>query len=428
MINQFRFIILVAFTVALYFTFFLTPADKKLSVRSPLSVSNSFTILYFGQNKLGQLSKDMDEPSLYEVCSTSPHSVIILSFLRKHFSTNGLPGLSLSKHCTKTMFTSDKFGADFYPLNCAALAEDIQKCQGLGKKIVLSVSPLDILESADDAKKSALNVWNLFFGGTSKYRPFGDVVLDGIDLFFRTNDMSMITVFTETLFDFFGKYSKKKLSVSATPGCTYPDGTLGPVWQDGVFTKYINKFSWVTLNGLGSPDCTYRNKDTMFVTIKKWFDFVPKTVPVYFLLAAQEGHIDDSPGDFIPTEGLPEITTKLSQISKDTGKLFAGYAVWEASAEFYGQACTEDDEQVKTGEREEHRTYGDVANRNVELASKGQKIQGIDVCTYPKAESANVTRRRRSYSPSPRRSGSRSNETNVMFVTILLILTLFLLL
>jgi chitinase len=69
--------------------------------------------------------------------------------------------------------------------NCAAIADDIKFCQSKGKAVTLSLGGATGgagFQSDSQASTFADNVWNLFMGGSSSTRPFGDAVLDGIDL------------------------------------------------------------------------------------------------------------------------------------------------------------------------------------------------------------------------------------------------------
>ena len=69
--------------------------------------------------------------------------------------------------------------------NCQFLADDISGCQAKGKIVTLSLGGATGAASfANDAagEEFAQTSWDLFFGGSSDKRPFGDAVLDGIDL------------------------------------------------------------------------------------------------------------------------------------------------------------------------------------------------------------------------------------------------------
>jgi chitinase len=62
-------------------------------------------------------------------------------------------------------------------LDCSFLASDIKSCQAKGKKVTISLGGADGSGTADAA--FADQIWDLFLGGSSSNRPFGDAVLDG---------------------------------------------------------------------------------------------------------------------------------------------------------------------------------------------------------------------------------------------------------
>lgn len=65
------------------------------------------------------------------------------------------------------------------------MAKDIQTCQSKGKLVTLSLgggTGQVGFSSDSQAQTFATQVWNMFLGGKSSTRPFGSVVLDGLDL------------------------------------------------------------------------------------------------------------------------------------------------------------------------------------------------------------------------------------------------------
>lgn len=63
--------------------------------------------------------------------------------------------------------------------NCQFMATDIQTCQAAGKIITLSMggaTGADTFTSESQAEDFADLIWDLFLGGTSSTRPFGDAV------------------------------------------------------------------------------------------------------------------------------------------------------------------------------------------------------------------------------------------------------------
>lgn len=66
--------------------------------------------------------------------------------------------------------------------DCAFLASDINECQAKGKIVTLSIAGAIgdvVLASDSQAQQFADTIWNLFLGGSSSMRPFGDAILDG---------------------------------------------------------------------------------------------------------------------------------------------------------------------------------------------------------------------------------------------------------
>ena len=62
------------------------------------------------------------------------------------------------------------------------MADDIKMCQQAGKIVTLSLGGATGVvgfSSDSEAETFADTIWNLFLGGDSPVRPFGDAVLDG---------------------------------------------------------------------------------------------------------------------------------------------------------------------------------------------------------------------------------------------------------
>jgi chitinase len=68
--------------------------------------------------------------------------------------------------------------------DCSALSSDIQACQAKGKLVTLSLGGATGavgFTSDSQAESFADTIWDIFLGGSSSIRPFGDAVLDGYD-------------------------------------------------------------------------------------------------------------------------------------------------------------------------------------------------------------------------------------------------------
>lgn len=66
--------------------------------------------------------------------------------------------------------------------NCANIAPEIKYCQSKGKIVTISLGGATAgvgFKSDAQADEFADTLWNVFFGGSSDTRPFGDAILDG---------------------------------------------------------------------------------------------------------------------------------------------------------------------------------------------------------------------------------------------------------
>src|SRR5882762_9393608 len=69
--------------------------------------------------------------------------------------------------------------------DCSVMASEIKTCQSNGKIITLSLGGATGavgFTSDSQATTFAQTLWDNYFEGSSSTRPFGDAVLDGIDL------------------------------------------------------------------------------------------------------------------------------------------------------------------------------------------------------------------------------------------------------
>ncbi|KAG9100537.1 Chitinase 1 [Ceratobasidium sp. 370] len=86
-------------------------------------------------------------------------------------------------------------------------------------------------------------IWNLFLGGSSSTRPFGDAVLDGVDLDIEAGTGTGYVAFVNQLRSHFAGASKKYY-VTAAPQCVYPDAALGSVINnanfDAIYVQFYN--------------------------------------------------------------------------------------------------------------------------------------------------------------------------------------------
>lgn len=206
-------------------------------------------VAYWGQNSNGALHPD--DPSSYQqrlnfYCGDdSPVDVFPLAFLNTFFAQGGLPSLDLANICSTS--NHDAFPGTSLP-DCSFMAGDIKQCQAKGKIVTLSLggaTASTAFDSDDQGLAFAQTIWDLFLGGSSKTRPFGDAVLDGIDMDIEGGSKTGHIAFILRLRQL-AATSEKKYYITAAPQCPYPDlnlqSTLNKASFDAVYVQFYNNF------------------------------------------------------------------------------------------------------------------------------------------------------------------------------------------
>lgn len=204
-----------------------------------------------------------------EVCTASSYTIINLAYMVDHFSTNDYPALDFSTHCNWSTsaypgFSKTTEGVTL--LKCPQIESDILLCQKLGKKIMLSISPYhETMLSDSDGMRSAENVWNLFFTGkgtegNKTIRPFGEAILDGVDLAWRTNEPGYLG-FTQRLRVLMESDSSKSFYISVSPECAFPSARLGPTYENTILATNASLVDWVNVMHLASQVCSWGSSD-----------------------------------------------------------------------------------------------------------------------------------------------------------------------
>ncbi|KAI9311673.1 class III chitinase [Dichotomocladium elegans] len=208
---------------------------------------NNNVVTYWGQNSYGAAhpaDKNMWQQPLRHYCDDNAIDMFPISFLTTFFSKGGKPEINLANFCNSVdngVFPGTALA------NCTSVVQDdIKYCQARGKAITISLGGATGgvgFKTEDQALSFADTVWNDFLGGSSNTRPFGNAVLDGIDLDIEGGGAAHYPAFLRKLRSYFDK-ANKKFYITAAPQCIYPDenlqATLNAFPLDAVFVQFYN--------------------------------------------------------------------------------------------------------------------------------------------------------------------------------------------
>lgn len=177
------------------------------------------------------------------------------------------------------------------------------------------------LPDAASGRAFAEQVWDMFLGGSSSTRPFGDAIVDGIDLDLESGQNNGYVAFIETLRSKFTSSSAKgrRYYITAAPQCPYPDiatkDALENSWFDLVWVQFYNNVCGVH---------NYGTQHFNFDTWNNWATTVSANKDVRILLgvpggpgAAGTGVIDAS-----------RLTTIVGGVKAYSN--FGGVMMWDA--------------------------------------------------------------------------------------------------
>ncbi|CAI4667754.1 ASN_collapsed_G0038100.mRNA.1.CDS.1 [Saccharomyces cerevisiae] len=286
--------------IILLFTQFLLPPTDAFD-----SSANTNIAVYWGQNSAGT------QESLATYCESSDADIFLLSFLNQ-FPTLGL---NFANACSDTF--SDGL------LHCTQISEDIETCQSLGKKVLLSLGGASgsyLFSDDSQAETFAKTLWDTFGEGTgASERPFDSSVVDGFDFDIENNNEVGYSALATKLRTLFAE-GTKQYYLSAAPQCPYPDASVGDLLEnadiDFAFIQFYNNYCSVSGQFNWDTWLTYAQTVSPNKNIKLFLG-LPGSAS-----AAGSGYISDT--------SLLEST--IADIASSSS--FGGIALWDASQAF----------------------------------------------------------------------------------------------
>ncbi|KAI8644014.1 glycoside hydrolase superfamily [Parasitella parasitica] len=268
---------------------------------------------YWGQNSV---NKEDSQESLASYCDDKS-DVMIMSFVLD-FKDGSIPLLNLANACDGPVFPGTTL------LKCDKVAEDIKTCQKKGKPVIMSLGGANgAYGFTNDANAEAFadTLWNLFGGGESKTRPFGDAVLDGFDLDIESGGPIGYAALVKRLRKHFASDSSKQYYISAAPQCPYPDAMLSTALNaadfDFVNVQFYNNY------------CSPLKDQFNFNTWDKWAKKTSPNKNVKVFLGTPGSSAAAGSG-YIKFDTLEPLVKKL----KSSYSSFGGVTLWDAASSY----------------------------------------------------------------------------------------------
>ncbi|KAG6730186.1 hypothetical protein I3842_01G067200 [Carya illinoinensis] len=260
-------------------------------LQTPLALFCLFYIALFSGSKAGVIcvywGQNGTEGSLADACATGNYGIVNIAFL-VIFGSGQTPQMNLAGHCNTTTN------------GCTGLSYDIRACQNQGIKVMLSIGgPAGsyFLSSADDARSVAKYLWNNFLYGESSSRPLGDAVLDGIDFYIKGSTNQHWDELSRALSAF---SQQKKVYLTASPECPFPDA-----WLKGALDTGLFDYVWVHF--YNNKPCEYSgNADNLKNSWNQWNTIQAGQI-FLGLPAAPVGGSGYMPPNILTNEVLPSI-------------------------------------------------------------------------------------------------------------------------
>lgn len=322
-----------------------TPSFQADQTQNPKNRIDNM-VLYWGQGAVG-------EKRLSYYCDQEGLSIVVIGFVVDF--NNGpkkSPVLNLSDKCNDVE-------------NCVEAAKDIKYCQKKGIKVLMSVGGAagEYHKQSLDPDLMAWWMWNKFLGGTDKTvsRPFGDVILDGVDYDPESVDGVGYDRHIHVLRQLYKtQYPPREYLITAAPQCADLDyyhknavyNILHPApkydaYPDIVFVQFYNN------RCSASSHQSKKVTDFNFDMWNKWAEQRTKgKTKVYLGLLGKENRWDTGYVDY------EKLTVILDDIRRY--KSFGGVMFWDAALAYsnpvsylkglpYGQATSKYLKQLTTG-------------------------------------------------------------------------------
>ena len=203
--------------------------------------------------------------------------------------------------------------------------------------------------SGEDAAETALNIWQLFLGGypnkKSTVRPFGNAVLDGIDLDIECaangTNPTHYSAFVQQLRALMSNSSNPSAAtaslgtasylITAAPQCVFPDAYLGPVIEGLMLTNSAMQIDYLWPQFYNNPTCQFSTADkgaSFQQSFQNWSSWAASAAPSMEVLVGLPASTSAAATGYMSADDEED---QVKLIRKGNSTNFDGVMLWSAA-------------------------------------------------------------------------------------------------
>ncbi|KAI1624347.1 hypothetical protein EDD37DRAFT_681241 [Exophiala viscosa] len=277
-------------------------------------------------------------------CQTSTIDIIPIGFVNvfpDDSGSNGYPGTNYGNACSANYWIAPDGAFTQMFTTCDEIAEDVQTCQDLGIKILVSLGGASdvTLNSSTSAVDFADFLWGAYgpeqdTTETAYPRPFGSTIVDGFDLDIESGSDTYYADLVTELRVKFATYTDKSFYISGAPQCVVPDAHLDSAIQnsyfDYVFVQYYNTES-CSAAALFNDGTLDTSSDPSW----GWIDWLQTNsynpdVKLYVGLPASTSAYSGSEDYYLDLDTATQLLTEYA-CNSAYSSTFGGVMIWEAT-------------------------------------------------------------------------------------------------
>ncbi|KAJ6780669.1 hypothetical protein PWT90_01329 [Aphanocladium album] len=256
---------------------------------------------------------------LDDVCEDPSYDIVNLAFLSYFFGNGQYPRLAIPS--LNGSSEAQRLAGAVDLQDGTALVPAIKKCQANGKLVLLSMGGAagysDVSVGSDGTGQLVADlIWNLFLGGGKKpeIRPFGNVVLDGVDFDNESGQSTGYEAMAQHFRSHFASDPSKQYYMTAAPQC--------PFTADDEELSLFQHLDYVSVQFYNNNVCNV-GQSGFETSVRRWSEAIGNTT---LLVGALASNADKDEG-YVDAKTFNSVLGKVKAMNLPN---YGGVMLWEA--------------------------------------------------------------------------------------------------